>query len=148
MKVMSTLGILKMVERKGSGSTFGLTAQAIKVSGVVIKWKEMGYLLGLMGSILKGSGRILRCMERVALDGWMVVIIKGSITSIRSMGLGRWGILMGRCMWGKTFFKNFLKFMILRYWNHGIPHGKGTVIVPSGEKKDGEWVNGRRMRWY
>jgi hypothetical protein len=32
-------------------------------------------------------------------------------------------------------------------WYNGKQHGKGTYITPSGDRREGEWSEGKRIRW-
>jgi hypothetical protein len=32
-------------------------------------------------------------------------------------------------------------------WLNGKQHGKGKITVPGGERKEGIWENGKRIKW-
>jgi hypothetical protein len=32
-------------------------------------------------------------------------------------------------------------------WLNGKQHGKGVYITPNGQRKEGEWRDGKRVKW-
>ena len=32
-------------------------------------------------------------------------------------------------------------------WKNGEKHGRGTIINQNGEKREGIWENGKRIKW-
>lgn len=46
---------------------------------------------------------------------------------------------------GEFYYANGTRYK--GQWSKGKQHGKGVMISIMGDKREGEWVDGRRIRW-
>ena len=90
-----------------------------------------------------GSGPITKCMAKGCSLGWMGDLMKVTILKIRSKEVD--------CLNGKIlelYFRNRPNGQqYLGEWYDGKQHGRGILIFADGKRREGEWRDGRRIRW-
>jgi MORN repeat len=115
---------LKITTSRAMGLTAGTTRGSSLASGSPTKWKEKAFSSGKMDALTKEATRTTKNTGKTQE-------YSGNALVWNSFGVFTWPD--GRRFEG--------------YWKEGKQHGSGAYYAVNGEKREGEWSDGRRLKW-